>query len=676
MTADHQAAFLEEAKDLLADLEDSLLELERFPDDKELIARIFRDIHTIKGSGAMFGFDAVAAFTHEIETLYDKVRAGSVPVTPELINITLAAKDQIRELLRAPSDEVPPGFKETIKQFTHLPGGGEPASTGESVTYRIRFKPNPHIFLTGTNPINLLNEISCLGDCHIVAHIESVPGLEEIDPEVCYTSWDVILTTERGMNAIKDVFIFVEDDSDITIEKVPLETADKRIGEILLDRGDLTREALDLAVKDKKFIGEILVEKGLASSSMVESALVEQKEIRKHSEKREESLSSVRVTAEKLDALVNLVGELVTVQARLTQTASSTKDAKISAIAEEVERLTGELRDTALNIRMLPIGSTFERFKRLVRDLSRGLKKEIGLTTEGAETELDKTVIEKLNDPLVHLIRNSIDHGIEPPHIRESLGKPRTGTILLSAAHSGANVMIQIRDDGKGLDKDAILSKAVEKGLVPANAELTEKELYDLIFYPGFSTATEVTNVLGRGMGTDVVKRAIEALRGSISMESKKGKGTTVTITLPLTLAIVEGLLVGIGDDRFVLPLSAVKECVELTREDVRKAHGKNVAYIRGEIIPYIRLRKEFDISGQGPEIEQIVITGSNGDLVGFVVDNVIGEHQTVIKNLGGIYKDVDAISGATILGDGTVALIIDAGKILKSIELADMAFG
>ena len=324
---------------------------------------------------------------------------------------------------------------------------------------------------------------------------------------------------------------------------------------------------------------------------------------------------------------------------------------------------------------MLPIGTTFGRFKRLIRDLSQELGKEIEMTTEGEDTELDKTVIERLNDPLVHLIRNCIDHGIETPEERECLGKPRVGTIHLSAVHSGAYVVIRIKDDGKGLDREAILAKAIEKGLISPNSEVTDKEVFSFVFAAGFSTAKEVTNVSGRGVGMDVVKRAIDALRGSVDMASEKGKGTTVTIKLPLTLAIVEGLLVVVGADNFVLPLSIVEECVELTREDTEKAHGRHIANIRGEIVPYIRLRNEFGIPGDCPDIEQIVITGVNGERVGFVVDQVVGQHQTVIKNLGTFYKDVDSVSGATILGDGTVALILDVPKVVRSVELAEAAF-
>lgn len=701
MMDEHKAAYQEEARELLIELESSLLDLEERPTDQELIGRVFRAMHTIKGSGAMFGFDDIAAFTHQIETAYDKVRQGEIPVTKELINLTLMAKDIIKSMLDGiPPGEVPDGLtpSEVVDAFKRLVAKDEavtppqPSSIAaqsqgaslpplKTVTYRIRFAPEKEIFLSGTNPITLLNELSSLGECRVVAQTDLVPLLEEINPEYCYTYWDIILTTNHDMDAIKDVFIFVEDQCELKIEAIDQTKGsesgetDTRLGEILVEKGDVSREDLQKTLEEKKYIGEMLIDKGLTTPGKVESALIEQEHLRSIKEKakaKDEPAVSIRVPADKLDILVNLVGELVTVQARLSQTASLLHNTEVESIAEEVERLTGELRDNTLNIRMLPIGATFGRFKRLVRDLSQELGKEIELTTEGEETELDKTVIERLNDPMVHLIRNCIDHGIESPETREANNKSRTGKIHLSAAHSGAHVMIQIRDDGKGLDKEAILAKAIEKGFVHSNTEMTEKEIFGLIFLPGFSTAQTVTNVSGRGVGMDVVKRAMGALRGAIEIASEKGAGTLVTIKLPLTLAIVEGLLVAIGDHCFVLPLSIVEECVELTKEDVRKSHGRNTAHIRGELVPYIRLRKEFAIPGTPPEIEQIVVTGNNGDRVGFVVDHVIGEHQTVIKNLGKLYKDVEGISGATILGDGTVALIVDVPKIIDQAEQAE----
>ncbi len=439
----------------------------------------------------------------------------------------------------------------------------------------------------------------------------------------------------------------------------------------MIERGHVTHGDLQEALGDQKRIGELLVDKGLVAPSRVESALAEQEHIKvvRSKHQQEEQASNIRVPAERLDILVNLVGEMVTVQARLSQTVASMGHAELNSISEEVERLTAELRDNTMSIRMLPIGTTFSKFKRLVRDLSSELGKDILLVTDGGETELDKTVIERLNDPLVHLIRNCIDHGIEAPGVREAAGKPGQGTVHLSAMHSGANVLIHVVDDGAGLNADAIRSKAVERGLIASETELPEKELFSLIFAPGFSTARQITSVSGRGVGMDVVKRSIDALRGSIDVSSRKGMGTTITLKLPLTLAIIDGLLVKVGDGHYVLPLSVVEECVELTREDVAGAHGRHIAHVRGEIVPYIRLRDRFAIDGTAPEVQQIVITECLGGKVGFVVDQVIGQHQTVIKNMGRVYRNVDAISGATILGDGSVALIMDVPKLVRGVE-------
>jgi len=343
------------------------------------------------------------------------------------------------------------------------------------------------------------------------------------------------------------------------------------------------------------------------------------------------------------------------------------------SIAEEVERLTVSLRDNTMSIRMLPIGTTFGNFKRAVRDLSSELGKEIELTTEGAETELDKTVIERLSDPLVHLIRNSIDHGIETPEVREAAGKPRCGTIHLSAVHSGAHVLIRIQDDGAGIDTGAVRAKAVEKGLIAPEAAPSDKELYALMFLPDFSTARKVTNVSGRGVGLDVVKKAIDALRGTIEISSARGAGATITLKLPLTLAIIDGFLTKIGSEHFIFPLSSVEECIELKRESV-KSNSRHLVNVRGHMVPYIRLREKFTVEGDTPEIEQIVIVGEDGHRVGFTVDTVVGQHQTVLKSLGAFYKGVEGISGATILGDGTVALILDLPKLVGAAEREENA--
>jgi two-component system chemotaxis sensor kinase CheA len=375
--------------------------------------------------------------------------------------------------------------------------------------------------------------------------------------------------------------------------------------------------------------------------------------------------ASIRVPSERLDQLVNLVGELVMNQSRLAQVAATANLPNLTGSVEDLERLVAELRDNVLGIRMMPIGATFNRFKRLVHDLSIELQKEIDLVTEGEETELDKTVLDQLGDPLVHLIRNSIGHGIEPPDARVAAGKSRRGTIRLSAAHTGSNVVITITDDGRGLDPEAIRAKAVEKGLIPAGAKISEAEMYELIFRPGFSTAKQLTSVSGRGVGMDVVKRQFDALHGQVVMSSTVGQGTRLTLTLPLTLAIIDGLLVEIGNEQFIVPMSVVTENVELLRAERSRHNRRNTVVVRGELIPYVRLRELFgDASGE-PDIEKIVIGRHENQHVGLVVDRVLGNHQTVIQSLGKFYRGIEFVSGATIMGDGRVALILDVAGLV-----------
>jgi len=697
MIAKLRETFREEAYELLADMEAGLLELEQNPGDLEQVGRVFRAMHTIKGSGATCEFADISTFTHEVETAFDLVRKGKISATKEIIDLALAARDHIQALFDAyykgaaavdPSKgpEITAALKkllpESAQKVVPLPQAKartKKEGAGPSVTYRIRFRPAKNIFTTGVNPLFLLQELKELGPCNAVAQTEGIPFLEDYQPDECYTFWDVILTTSRGMNAIQDVFIFVKDMSELTVDVVDTEGEfdeehHKGLGEILLERGDLSLENLQSALKTKKRVGELLVETGAVSCDKVESALVEQQHLREVRERRQaaETATSIRVPTNRLDSLVNLVGELVTTQARLSQTALSHGIPAFVSLAEEVERLTAELRDNTMSIRMLPIGTTFSKFKRVVRDLSAELGKEIELTTEGAETELDKTVIERLSDPLVHLIRNSVDHGIELPAEREAAGKPRCGSIRLSAAHSGAYVLIQIQDDGAGLDAEAIRAKAVEKGMIAADAVLSDKELFALILLPDFTTAKRVTSMSGRGVGMDVVKKAIDALRGTIEIRSVSGEGATITLKLPLTLAIIDGFLTKIGEDHFIFPLSSVEECIELTREAAAKAGGRHLVNVRGHIVPYISLREKFAMSSEAPAIEQIVIVGEDGRRVGFAVDVVVGEHQTVLKSLGRFYRDVDGISGATILGDGTVALILDLPKLIRAAEQED----
>ena len=686
-------AFKEEAHELLTELETSLLELEERPDDPEIIGRVFRAMHTIKGSGAMFGFDALSEFTHGVETAFDKVREGVIMATPELISLTLRARDKILDLLDNGGDGQDEDTKLIKKEFqricsgatanleaTTTPEAARPALKTEeekSRTYRIRFKPAAELFTSGTNPLLLLAELREMGETTVVAHMDNIPLLDEYVPEECYTFWDIVLTTTLDENGIRDVFIFVEDQCELTIDVI-YEQGDfdegekyKRLGEILIDRGDISTEALNEIINKQQRLGEQLVQSQVVEQSRVDAAVLEQEHIRKIREKDQPKTliaSSIKVDSNRLDSLVDLVGELVTVQARLTQKADSNQDPDLLLIAEEVERLTTELRDNTMSIRMLPIGSTFSKFRRLVRDLSRDLGKQIEMTTEGAETELDKTVIDQLNDPLVHIIRNSIDHGIESPEIRRATGKKQEGTIHLAARHSGAFVLIEISDNGAGLDPARLKAKAVSKGLIAADADLSVDECYALILEAGFSTAEKVTDVSGRGVGMDVVRRSIDNLRGEIGISSKLGAGTTITLRLPLTLAIIDGLLVRIGEEFFVIPLSMVEECVELTREEAILAKKRSMMSFRGELFSYVSLRNSFGIGGVLPPIERVVLADVKGEKTGFAVDQVIGQHQTVIKTLSSVYKDVSGFTGATILGDGTVALVLDVNQLVNDI--------
>lgn len=694
----HRQVYREEAYELLTELETGLLELEKNPHNLEIIGQVFRALHTIKGSGAMFGFDEIASFTHEVETVFDLVRDGKIEVSKDLINLSLRAKDQIKHMLDI-ADTEEPIDQETLNDIissyrsyiSDTPQKEAPrdltdhvvASNQIEVTYRIRFRPKPYIFQNGTNPILLLDQLRELGECKIIAQPDAIPLIHAINPESCYVYWDIILTTKKTLDDIKDIFIFVEDCADIKIDMIDLENdldedeSGYRLGEILVQRGDLTPSDVQHALNSQKRIGEILVEADLVNPAAVESALAEQEFIKTSRKKRRDGVvqSFVRVPSDRLDTLVNLVGELVSVQARLSRKASLKIDAELLSISEEVERLTAELRNNIMNIRMLPIGTTFNMFKRVVRDLSTELGKEAILLTEGGQTELDKTVIDQLNDPLIHIIRNCIDHGIEPPEIREKKGKSKQGIIRLCAEHSGASVLISISDDGAGINKEAVRQKAVEKGLIAQDTPISDEDMIKFIFAPGFSTSKSVSDVSGRGVGMDVVKRSIEALHGSVTVHSQPEKGTKITLKLPLTLAIIDGLLVKIGDENFVLPLAIVEECIELSQRQASAARIQNIIDFRGEIVPYINLRGLFfssQESFQNNESAQptlIVIVESKNGRIGLEVDHVIGQYQTVIKSLGKMYQTIPWISGATILGDGSIALIIDVNQLLKIAE-------
>lgn len=633
--------FRQEAQELLEQVEQGLLDLAHRPGDRDLIDAVFRGLHTLKGSGAMFGFDALAAFTHHCETAFDRVRKGEVPATPRLVACVLAAQDHMRAL--AEGRAVEPGAGEALLADLHaaVEGGDAPAAPAEpegpaASVWKIRFSLPADALVNGARPLPLLDELRELGDCQVRVITDDVPLLEDLVPTECRLAWEVLLTTPHGRDAIDDVFIFVIDEMTLAVE-------------------ELTASAQpDAASAEQEAAGSVAQAEKPAEAGASQDA------------RAAKSGETVRVPAERLDEMMDRVGELVIAQSRLKQLASSSLDTALRAVAEEIERLAAEMRDTMMVVRMVPVIQLFGRFRRLIHDLQNDTGKKIELQIEGETTELDKTVIERLADPLVHLVRNAADHGLEKPEQRLAAGKPEAGLIRLSARQSGAEVLITITDDGRGVDRERVRAKAEENGLIAPGQALTDNELLNLIFAPGFSTAATITNLSGRGVGMDVVKKTIEGLRGSLDITSNPGEGSVVSLRIPLTLAIIDGLLVRVGASRFVIPLANVEECVELSPAQDLRSTGRSLITLRDELVPFIRLREQFK-TGTAPDPHQKIVVVSTGqDRVGLVVDQILGDHQTVIKPLSSFHADVGSFSGATILGDGGVALILDIPTLVQ----------
>jgi two-component system chemotaxis sensor kinase CheA len=668
--------FRQEASELFEVLEGALLDLGQRPDDRELVDSAFRALHTIKGSGAMFGFDKVASFTHEFETAFDRVRKGEIKPTQELISVALAAKDYIRALIEDPQstdDVIGEAILDDLKRFVSFdqpaaavieiaeapplaPGGSKQAG------WHLHLEFESHILRNGSNPLDLLEDLCKLGPCFVVPITDGVPFLDEMEPEDCYLKWDVKLHAACNKDAIDDVFMFVQDEMKLTL--APLDHAEAPAPAPLFQLLDDEPATAEMAAPVAEAVAEQPVAKAEPQSEAKPEIKREAAPARREDAKQERGIATVRVQAERLDELMDRVGELVIAQARLTQLAASGSDLSIKMIAEEIERLASSLRDTTMGARMVPIGSLFGRFRRLVHDLSRDLSKPVEFVTSGEDTELDKTMIECLADPLVHLIRNAIDHGIEDTATRAANGKTEQGRIELAAVHSGAQVLVTVKDNGGGLNTARIRAKAEEQGLIAAGAVLTDHEIHQFLFHPGFSTAQTISALSGRGVGMDVVKRTIENMRGSIDLSTRPGQGTTVTLRLPLTLAIIEGLLIRVGEGRYIIPLPAVEECVELTAEDER-SRGRNFLNVRGNLVPFLRLRDILSVEGTPDQHQKTIIISTGETQVGLVADQIIGNHQTVIKSLSKLHSDVTIFSGATILGDGTAALILDVAQLV-----------
>lgn len=654
--------FFEEAAEHIEAMEGALLRLEDRPDDLELLHRIFRGVHSIKGGSGMFGFADLGRFTHLLESLLDRMRGGTVTVAP-VIDLLLRATDALKALLAAAKADLPaPTTTEQIlvalerSLGSHAPGAPsrpQPQSQApsSSTLYQIGFLPGSNLFRQGIDPLSLLRNLGSLGEVvEVQADLSRLPALAQMDPESCYLAWSVHLRTNKTPDEIKDVFAFVLDSSEVRITAIGC--ADEHEAEAQFseapDHSDQTADTHPPLVYP-------------SSAGVDLQARGESQEI-----------SSLRISTEKVDKLINLVGELVIAQSQLTQTARHLSAETLPQLQETVavlERHTRELQENVLAVRMLPIGSIFSRFPRLVRDLSGALKKKVTLQIVGEETELDKGMLERLVDPLTHLIRNALDHGLETPAERRHAGKDEQGVIRIQATHQGGKVIVEVSDDGRGLPTERIRQKGITLGFLAATDSPSPEQIHTLIFQPGFSTATSVTDVSGRGVGLDVVKKNVDALNGSIGVISEPGRGTRLLLKLPLTLAILDGLSLRVGEQTYLLPLINILESIQPRPEQVKMVLGQGeVLIVRGEVIPLLRLHQLLNIPTQTTDPSQglTVIVEHDGRVVALLVDELLDQQQVVIKSLETNFRKIDGVTGATILGDGRVALILDiAGLVM-----------
>lgn len=652
-----QQTFIVEARELLQAMEQSLLQLENEPDDQDAIGAIFRAAHTIKGSAGLFGLAPIVGFTHIVEDVLDRLRDGDIAVDADLIALLLKCGDHMLELIdvvASRGEALTPAALQRGEALREALGVYHPlhATTADAVTakaadgesaevlWHISLRFGADVYRNGMDPLSFLRYLQTLGQMVQVDTLtDSIPALESFDPESCYLGFEIDLRSTASHATLNEVFDFVRDECEVQItavDEAPINLAST--GTELVTQAEPTHRS--------------------TAPQRVATA----------SEAKPRDGNYVRVNADKLDELINLVGELVIASAGASLLARSCNHDPLHEATSTVSGLVEEILDGALHLRMIPIGDTFNRFRRVVRDVSQELGKEIDLLISGAETELDKTVVEKIGDPLMHLLRNAMDHGIESAEARRAAGKSSKGHLSLNAYHDSGSIVIEIADDGAGLNRERILEKAQERGLVASGAVLSDQEIYNLIFEAGFSTAEAVTNLSGRGVGMDVVKRNITLLRGTVDLDSRPGQGTVVRIRLPLTLAIINGFLVGIDQATYVIPLDMVQECIELDEPQRDSSREQGYLDLRGEVLPLVHLRDHFNHEGPAARRQNVVVVRYAEHKAGLVVDDLLGEFQTVIKPLGKLFGALRGISGSTILGSGAVALILDVPALLNQL--------
>lgn len=658
--------FLQEAEELIDDLERAVLSLEKAPEDKNQTEEVFRVMHTFKGTAKMFGYDLIGDFTHFLENIFDDIRGGKLKLSNDILDISLKSVDHIRTLLTNRGAEDKSLLKyhqamiDQVKTFCKAendPTSASFESNHAKITigtlFLIHFKPQKGLLKSGNNPLFILEDLSALGEMYIKTNTGNLPDLDNYVADEVYLSWELLLFTDSDENDIRNEFIFIEDLCEIQIEEIVQEN-------LLTDSSFLT-----FLKEYPENLSEEVITRFISKNKIAAS---EKTSVKGDIGGSSNSNQTIKVTYEKIDNLMGIVSELVTTQARLSLYTDTNRNQELEEITENIEKLVRQLRDESFSISLLPVSNLKTRFERLVRDTSRELSKKVRFISKGGETELDKKIIEKLADPLLHMLRNSMDHGIELPHERIKKGKDETGTIQLNSYYAGSNVVIEIHDDGKGIDKNAVFKKAVQKGIIKPTDELSEKEVFDLLFSPGFSTTEKVTDVSGRGVGMDVVKRSINQLRGEIEVQSKINEGTLMRLRLPLSLSIIDGLLVALEKTQYIIPLAVIDKCYEMESKEI-KPDMNDLIVLDGEQVPYVSLREVFDEQKAKPQFVNLVVTRHENKKIAIEVDNIIDEYQAVVKPLGKMYKNQDFASGATILGNGSVALVLDVSRLMHALD-------